>query len=244
MPGINTHNLPSLASYRQCEEWFEKTKKPRSLRWEDYERPLESARMLHKMLRRNAWSDSYQLVLYDTVLVEHWFENFVTFVRIDNRQGSRGFMNRFLPPGVQAFSHQGYTYLSVPTPAGRHFVTQQGSERISLIPAEGNTYTIEGAEKRKREFIDRSRLAQVAHIWDEFSEWCKAATRVQGGAPGDVNDALRVPRLTDRAVWPELLLAWQIWPDRKAFEFFIRARYTEEIDPCLYPKKSRLGFLS
>lgn len=251
MSWITTHKLPTLRSYAECEAFFNKTPLPRSINWRNTPsaRPLEHTSMPHKAIVKHQALEgqlhSYGLRLYTKTLVEY-LENGAVVINNDDRAGSRAFIGRFLPPGVHCFSRRRETWFSIPTERGRIYITGDG---LTLRSAGPETYIAFGFSDRRREFFNRSRMAQVAYMWDEFDTWVRASLRVSGNNGLDRTAiASAIQRITDRNTWPDLIYTWFLAnlakDPRRRFEELVGARETRTIDSCLPPKRQRLSYLS
>ena len=77
MFAIQTHNMKYIRSFEHAEQYFNETKKPRSVRWCDHQRPLRDTRSTHLRIDKGHYNgvDCYDLVLYQTALVRYFRPN-------------------------------------------------------------------------------------------------------------------------------------------------------------------------
>jgi hypothetical protein len=74
MYSIATHNIKAISSYAKAEQYFTETKKPRTHRWLDHQRPLRDTRSTHLAIeRRTSYGvKHYDLCLYQTPMVRFY----------------------------------------------------------------------------------------------------------------------------------------------------------------------------
>lgn len=68
------HNVTRICGYNQAVRHFEETKKPRTVRWGEDERPLYNTRSHHYRLVKGSddYAPYYDLVLYDTSMIRYY----------------------------------------------------------------------------------------------------------------------------------------------------------------------------
>lgn len=71
----SVRNIASIGGYDQAARHFAETKKPKTARWADDERPLYNTRSLHYKIVRGANADYFDLVNYDTALIRYYRPN-------------------------------------------------------------------------------------------------------------------------------------------------------------------------
>ena len=77
MFGIHTYNMEHITNFADAERHFNDTKKPRTRRWLDHQRPLRDTRSTHLRIEKGHYNgiDCYDLVLYQTPLVRYFRPN-------------------------------------------------------------------------------------------------------------------------------------------------------------------------
>lgn len=95
----NIHLLPAITSYEQAKKWFDKTAKPpRSVKWNDHERPLKNVSAWHYRLERGVNEAYFDVCLYHTKMIRYLkpdqFGYRLVYIRGDNSQTSRKFLAR------------------------------------------------------------------------------------------------------------------------------------------------------
>jgi len=60
--------LPQITNYETADRFFTSTRRPRSSRWADHQRPLRNTAQTHYRLERKNDGEHYDLVLYGTVM--------------------------------------------------------------------------------------------------------------------------------------------------------------------------------
>jgi hypothetical protein len=66
----NLNNVTRISGYNQAARYFEETKKPRTVKWGEDERPLYNTRSYHYRIVRGV--DFYDLVLYSTPMIRYY----------------------------------------------------------------------------------------------------------------------------------------------------------------------------
>jgi hypothetical protein len=95
----NIHALPAITSYEQAKKWFDKTAKPpRSVKWNDHERPLKDVSAWHYRLERGVNEAYFDVCLYHTKMIRYLkpdqFGYRLVYIRGDNSKTSRKFLAR------------------------------------------------------------------------------------------------------------------------------------------------------
>ena len=104
-----TNALPRIRNYNEAHNLFINTDKPRSSKWENYQRPLRGARFHHYRIETDIRNpgDYYDLVLYSTVMARFHKPDADGVVRKQfcghHTNTSKGFLWDVL--GVQTFNH-------------------------------------------------------------------------------------------------------------------------------------------
>ena len=77
MFAISTYNLARIRNFEDAEQHFNETKKPRTTRWLDHQRPLRDTRSTHMRIEKAHYNgiDCYDLVLYTTPLIRYFRPN-------------------------------------------------------------------------------------------------------------------------------------------------------------------------
>ena len=70
----NMHNVERICGYNQAARYFEETKKPRTVKWGEDERPLYNTRSHHYRIVKgeDSYAKYYDLVLYSTSLIRYY----------------------------------------------------------------------------------------------------------------------------------------------------------------------------
>jgi len=73
----NMHNVTRISGYNQAARYFEKTRKPRTVRWGEDERPLYNTASHHYRIVKgeDSYAKYYDLVLYSTSLIRYYEPN-------------------------------------------------------------------------------------------------------------------------------------------------------------------------
>lgn len=66
----NMHNVTRICGYNQAARYFEETKKPRTVKWGEDERPLYNTRSHHYRIVKG--EDYFDLVLYSTSMIRYY----------------------------------------------------------------------------------------------------------------------------------------------------------------------------
>jgi hypothetical protein len=95
----NLSGLPIITSYEQAKKWFDKTAKPpRSVKWNDHERPLKNVSAWHYRLERGVNEAYFDVCLYHTKMIRYLkpdqFGYRLVYIRGHNSQTSRKFLAR------------------------------------------------------------------------------------------------------------------------------------------------------
>ena len=95
----NIHLLPAITSYEQAKKWFDKTSKPpRSVKWNDHERPLKDVSAWHYRLESGVNEAYFDVCLYHTKMIRYLkpdqFGYRLVYIRGDNSKTSRKFLAR------------------------------------------------------------------------------------------------------------------------------------------------------
>lgn len=69
---INTNNINRISSYADAKNYFDSTKKVRSHRWSEHQRPLRNTRDTHIRLERSHDEQYFDVCLYRTALVRYF----------------------------------------------------------------------------------------------------------------------------------------------------------------------------
>lgn len=64
----HTHLLPTISNYTQARKYWDKTKKPRTAKWADNQRPLKDARSLHYRIETDNPDQYFDICLYGTTM--------------------------------------------------------------------------------------------------------------------------------------------------------------------------------
>lgn len=80
----NINNVKRICGFNQAARYFEETKKPRSVKWSDDERPLYNTRSHHYRIVKGEESGVpfYDLVLYSTSMIRYYQPNAFGFNRV------------------------------------------------------------------------------------------------------------------------------------------------------------------
>lgn len=68
----SVRNIKAISGYDQAFRFFNQTKKPKTARWAEDERPLYNTRSLHYKIVRGDNADYFDLVNYDTALIRYY----------------------------------------------------------------------------------------------------------------------------------------------------------------------------
>jgi len=70
----NMHNVTRICGYNQAARYFEETRKPRTVRWGEDERPLYNTRSHHYRIVKgeDSYAKYYDLVLYSTSMIRYY----------------------------------------------------------------------------------------------------------------------------------------------------------------------------
>lgn len=174
---ITTYGMASIHNFADAKEWFTGRNKPKSAKWKDHQRPLDTDHMYHKRIEQHKTERgiAYQMILYDTPLVTY-FEDGAVEMRLHDSASAYLFSWRVRPTDANMGRIHGQTYLRVRRPQNDYDYLK--GERIMLKPKGVGWEVISGAKQRQRKELDRKAAREAAKMLKPFFMWYDASVKL------------------------------------------------------------------